>query len=66
MKQRILVIHTGGIGDLLLAFPALAELGREGEMDIAGRPERAALAVAWGLAARALDLDTLDFASVFS
>lgn len=61
-----LVIHTGGIGDLILACPALTRLATESPLHIAGRAERVALAVAAGIAHAAFDLESIDFASVFS
>lgn len=66
MIQRTLVIHTGGIGDFVCALPALARLGAETRIDVAGIPARAALAVAAGLADTAYDLDTTGFHTVFS
>ena len=61
-----LVVHTGGIGDFLLACPAIARLGQDGPVELLGRKERLALAVAGGLARAAYDLDGADFASVFT
>ena len=59
-------MHTGGIGDFLLACPAIAQLAQDGPVTLLGRRERLALAVAGGIAAAAHDLDSVDFASVFS
>lgn len=58
--MNTLVVHTGGIGDFLLAFPALDALAREGPVTVAGHSERAALAVAMGLATRAVSMEALD------
>lgn len=63
---RLLVIHTGGVGDFICALPALAELSRTHAIDVAGLPERAALACAGGVARAAHDLECTGFASVFS
>jgi heptosyltransferase III len=62
---RTLVVHTGGIGDLLLACPALRQLAAEGPLEIAGHRERAALAVQAGIAQRAHELDAIAFHSLF-
>lgn len=61
-----IVIHTGGIGDFLLACPAIARLAELGPVVAAGSPERLALAVEAGLVAKAVSLDAIDFSSVFS
>jgi len=63
--MRTLVVHVGGVGDLLLAAPAIEQLAERGPVDIAGRAERGALLVAAGIAARALDIDALDFHSLW-
>lgn len=64
--MRAVVVHTGGIGDFLLACPALARLAREGPIDLVGNRSRLDLAVAAGIAAAAHALDAVDFASVFT
>lgn len=64
--MRTLIVHTGGIGDFLLACPAIACLAKEGPIELLGYPERLALAVEGGLAERAHSLDHADFSSVFS
>lgn len=64
--MRTLFVHTGGIGDFLLACPALERLAADGPVEIAGIPERAELAVAAGLAARTHTLDAMDFTSVLA
>jgi heptosyltransferase III len=61
-----LVVHTGGIGDLLLAFPAIAALGADGPVDLLGRPGRLALARLAGIARHVLDLDASGFSSLFT
>ncbi len=64
-RQRTLFVHTGGIGDFLLACPALTALAREESIDLLGRPERLALAVEAGVARAAHSLDAADFDSAF-
>ena len=64
-RQRTLFVHTGGIGDFLLACPALAALAREDSVDLLGRPERLKLAVEIGAAHAAHSLDAADFDSAF-
>lgn len=64
--MRILMAHTGGIGDFLLACPALAWLAREGPVTLLGNKERLQLAVAGGIAEAAHSADAVDFASVFT
>ncbi len=63
--MRTLVIHAGGIGDLLLAGPSIKELAREGPVDLAGIRSRLELLVAGGVAQTAHDLAHFDFESVF-
>ncbi|MBN2309174.1 MAG: glycosyltransferase family 9 protein [Candidatus Hydrogenedentes bacterium] len=63
---RTLVVHTGGIGDLLLACPALARLAEDGPIELLGRPERLALAVAAGIAESAYPLEQVGFDSALS
>ncbi len=66
-RAGTLVVHTGGIGDFLLACPALAQLRDEaGPLTLAGQPDRLALGVAGGIAQAARHLDALDFHSVFT
>jgi heptosyltransferase III len=64
--MKTAVIHTGGIGDLLLACPAIAYLAREGPVTLFGQPDRLELAMAAGIAEAAHSLDSMDFSSVFS
>ena len=59
LSTRTLVIHTGALGDFLLACPAIEALHREGAVVLAGSPERHMLAVAAGIAEAAHSLDTL-------
>ena len=66
MKTRLLVVHTGGIGDFICTFPALSALSPTCEIAVAGIPERAMLARAAGLARKIHDLDRTGFPSVFS
>lgn len=63
--SRTLIVHTGGIGDFLLALPSVEALGEAGPVTLLGRKERVELAVAGGLAAAAHDLDEVDFHTVF-
>lgn len=63
--SRTLVVHTGGIGDFLLAAPALAELARQTAIDLLGRTDRLALGVAMGFARATHELDAADFHRVF-
>jgi heptosyltransferase-3 len=65
MTGRTLVIHTGGVGDLICALPALARLRGNGPLEIAGIRERAELAVATGIADAAHHLERADFHTVF-
>lgn len=64
--QRTLVLHTGALGDFLLACPALRSLALRGPIELVGHPERHALAVAAGLAKRAHPLDVLGLHEVFA
>jgi heptosyltransferase-3 len=63
---RLLVIHCGALGDFLLSLPALAALGGRWRVHAAGVRSRMALAVEFGVAEAALELDAVDFASVFA
>ena len=59
--KRIVIIHAGGIGDLVQSLPALAAVRRAwpgAAMTLIGRPERAALARMAGVADRCIDLET--------
>jgi len=63
--MKTLVIHTGAIGDFLLACPALVALGSAGDLQLAGNPARLAVAVAGGIAQAAQDLDRVEFHTIF-
>ncbi len=63
---RTLAVHTGGIGDFLLACPALIHLAEEGPLELLGRADRLAVAVAAGIAKAAHDMDCAGFDSVFT
>ena len=60
-----LVIHTGGIGDFLLACPAIQRLREQHPVDVLGRPDRAALAVSGNIAERVIDIDAIGFESIW-
>jgi len=63
---RTLVVHTGGIGDFLLALPTIRHLAKDGSVELLGRRERLDLAVAAGIADKSYDLDQVAFHTVFS
>lgn len=63
---RAVVVHTGGIGDLILSSPAIARLAQTHSVDLVGYPDRLALLVAAGIATRATALDVADITSLFS
>ena len=60
-----LVVHTGGIGDFLLACPAIREWAGHEPVDLLGHTDRLDVAVHGGLARKAYSLDTVEFASAF-
>lgn len=64
--MRTLAIHVGGLGDFILALPALEHLAKDGPLELAGNRERLELAVASGIARAAHHTDDMDFSSVFS
>jgi len=66
MTKRTLVVHTGGLGDFLLACPSIQQLDTEGPVELLGNQERLALAVAGGIAERAASLDSADFGSILT
>lgn len=66
MRERVLIVHTGGVGDFVCALPALQRLGESAVVEIAGIPERASLAVAAGIATTAHDLERVGFHSAFT
>ncbi len=65
-SARTLVIHTGAIGDFLLACPALVELSKSSDVELAGNRDRLELLVAGGIARAAHALDSIAFQSVFA
>lgn len=64
--SRTLFVHTGGIGDFLLACPALSALSAEGPVDLLGDPARLKMAGAAGIAAASHDIDRAEFHTIFS
>lgn len=66
MKSRLLVVHTGGVGDFVCLMPALAALAECHRIEIAGIRERATLALRAGLAEAVYDLDATGFHSAFT
>lgn len=64
--DKLLIVHTGGIGDFILTFPAIQRLHLQYEITVAGERERMDLAVHFGLAAYAVDLNSIDFHSIFT
>ena len=64
-KERTLILHGGGIGDLLLAGPAIEGLARTASITLAGIPERAALLQMGQLVDSICSLDSFAFSSVF-
>lgn len=65
-KDRAVVVHAGGIGDLILASPAIARLSRDFTLDLVGYTERLALLIQSGMGRRALSLDAVDLASLYA
>jgi hypothetical protein len=63
---RTLVIHLGGIGDFLLACPAIARLAEDGPVELLGRRDRLMLAVAGGIGVAAHDISLPQFQSIFA
>ena len=61
-----LVVHTGGIGDFLLACPALRALSERTPLTLMGNPERLAIAALGGIEADIVDMETVDFHTLFS
>lgn len=66
MTTRALVVHTGGIGDLLLSLPALARYAEHHEIEVAGHRERLELARLAGVTNTIHALDAIDFHTVFA
>lgn len=69
MKKKILIVHAGGIGDLLLALPAMRLFCQNFypyELELLGYPERLAL-ISWDLKAKTIhSLDAAGMAYFFS
>jgi len=65
-RPRVLVVHTGGIGDFLLCCPSIERLAREAAIELLGQPGRLALALGAGLAERVHDMDAAGFDSLFA
>ncbi len=63
---RTLIVHTGGIGDLLLAGPSIKALGRDRPVELLGRRDRLQLAVAGGVAEAAHAFERAGFDTVFN
>lgn len=66
MKSRLLVVHTGGVGDFVCLMPALAALADLHRIEIAGIRERATLALRAGLVEAVHDLNSTGFHSLFT
>jgi len=64
--MRTLVVHTGALGDLILTIPALEVLASQGAVHVAGYVERGRLLEESGVIERAMDLDSIDFSSLFA
>jgi len=60
-----LVVHTGGIGDFILAMPAISAIAKDGPVELAGYRDRLELAVEGGVARAAHSLDAIGFHSLF-
>ncbi len=63
--SRTLIVHTGAIGDLIVALPTIAALSADSEIELAGHQDRLAIAVEAGVAAAAHSLDAIRFHTVF-
>jgi len=66
MRKRLLIVHTGGIGDFLLCCPSIKALARTFRVELLGRPERLALAIEGGIAERVHDIEGVGFDSLFT
>lgn len=64
--RRILVVHTGGIGDFLLCCPSVQRLARDASVELLGRPGRLALALEAGFAEQVHDIESTGFDSLFA
>jgi len=63
--HRTLIVHTGGIGDFLLALPSIAVLAKDSPIELVGYRDRLELAVAGGIARAAHSIDENEFHSLF-
>jgi ADP-heptose:LPS heptosyltransferase len=66
MLSRAIILHTGGIGDLILTSPALTRLAQTHTLDLLGYPERLALLTESGIARSATSLDAADLTSLYT
>ncbi len=66
MSVSTLVVHTGAIGDFILACPSIRALAQDSPVDVLGEFDRVHLAVAGGIARAAFDLTAARFESLFS
>lgn len=57
-------MHTGGIGDFLLACPSIRQLSAQGPVQLIGHVNRLQLAVAGGIAEGAQSLESIDFETI--
>lgn len=64
--MNILWVHSGGIGDMILSFPAMAHVAAQGELSALGHATRLQLSKACGLAREVHDLDSVDFHTLFA
>ncbi|MCL4216345.1 MAG: glycosyltransferase family 9 protein [Candidatus Hydrogenedentes bacterium] len=64
--QSTVVVHTGGVGDFLLACPALQALSQRAPLTLMGNPDRLALARLGGMEVDIVDMETVDFHTLFS
>lgn len=67
--KSVVVIHTGGLGDLIQACPVLAALGRtwpRATLTLVGHRDRASLARAAGLADEVIEFETCGLHRLFA
>lgn len=62
---RLLFAHFGGIGDFVLALPALKQLAFEGPVDLLGNKKRLEVAVAAGFSEMAYSADVVGFGGLY-
>ena len=60
-----LVVHTGGIGDFLLACPSIERLSEAGPVELLGQKDRLQIAVVGGIVETAHNLESVDFQTIF-